>query len=449
AAGTAYASSPAGRALYGYILLKNGMPTLAFETLFQVSKPEAIPGELRALWAAAVSTENPIWLYADYKWKSSWQIVFGKDLQLRKGALENASLKNARELKKAEQLLTRTTAHTPEWARLHWQLATSKAILDQNSQAQRHLQTLLASKQKVIGRDQILMAIGRLHFQRNQFQDALSAYNQVSKASDYWLEALEEKAWTYIRLGDYRKALGQLETVLTPVFAAELGPEPYFVRSFSNLKICDFQSVFKTHDEFKSKYRQRTLDLQALAQTGQSPALSGALSKMMSGATRWSQFGPDVEKLPRFFHRDQSVDRLMQRARALAAEKTQLANLVASVRDEYASTRMEDSLGRNQIDMNNKIAAIQMAVTAKVRKLANAELEEISRILRKLHIVEAESIQRLHLYDKDAARAETKFADVGDSDTLVFPADGEVWLDELDHYEVNAAGCPAPKKRGG
>jgi hypothetical protein len=32
------------------------------------------------------------------------------------------------------------------------------------------------------------------------------------------------------------------------------------------------------------------------------------------------------------------------------------------------------------------------------------------------------------------------------SDTLVFPANGEIWLDELDHYNVEARGCPTAKK---
>ncbi|MEQ1878397.1 MAG: hypothetical protein ABL958_17270 [Bdellovibrionia bacterium] len=445
-ASTAYAESMDGKALAAFLLIKNGMPTLGFETLFQVKNPGQIATDLKSYLRYELSPENPLWVHADYKWKREWQSVFGEDLEQRRLALKNATLKTAKEFKAAEALLSRTKANTPEWARLQWQLAVSRAIENQVGQSAKHFRALLNSKQNTIGRDQIVMALGRVEFQTGRFDEALNVYGMVGKSSDYWLEALEEKAWTHIRKNDYRKALAELQTVLSPVFALELGPEPYFVSSFANLKICDFQSIFKNHDLFKDRYRTRVTELQNLARTGQSPALTTALERLRGGASRWSELGPDVEKLPRFLHRDQEIASLVARARSLSSERVQLSNLSAQIESDYSAVQLNSQLGGKLASIDAKLASIQAATTKRVKRLAENDVAEIARILNKFHLVEAESIQRLHIYAKESERAKTEFEDKGDEDRIVFPQDGEVWLDELDNYQVNATGCPQSPK---
>jgi hypothetical protein len=447
-AGSAFAESPNGKALYSYILSKNGMPTIALENLFDVKSPSSIHPRIKKLLAAEFPSENAIWTYADYLWKSEWSGVFGADLEFRRATIENKSVKTESQFKKLELLASKTQKGSIEWARIQWLLGTSRAVQDKPSLSYKHFNALLSTNQSAIGRDQIMMGLARVQFQEKKFQAALQSYSQVAKNSDYWLEALEEKAWTHIRLNDYKKALGELETVLTPVFAAELGPEPYLVSSFSNLKICDFQGVFKIHEQFKERYRQRAIELDLLAKTGRSSSTDAAVAKLISGVSRWAQLGPDAERLPRFIHRDQAMDRYVRRQRSLLGEQARLSALVSEAKSEFASSRMESAMASAQNRLSREIQKNSDRITKQMKKLAQNDLNEVSRIIRKLHIVEAEAIQRMHLYDKLAAeKADPDLEEkISSGDVLVFPHQGEIWLDELDHYQVNAKGCPPVKK---
>ena len=54
-AGSGYANSSEGKALFAYILVRNGMPTLALETLFQANDPRSIPSPS---WAQARNSRS-------------------------------------------------------------------------------------------------------------------------------------------------------------------------------------------------------------------------------------------------------------------------------------------------------------------------------------------------------------------------------------------------------
>ena len=64
-------------------------------------------------------------------------------------------------------------------------------------------------------------------------------------------------------------------------------------------------------------------------------------------------------------------------------------------------------------------------------------------MIRKLHIVEAEVIQRLHLDENlKGKRAKRENPVPRSSDILTFPVTKEVWLDELDSYHAEVKDCP-------
>jgi hypothetical protein len=64
-------------------------------------------------------------------------------------------------------------------------------------------------------------------------------------------------------------------------------------------------------------------------------------------------------------------------------------------------------------------------------------------MIRKLHIVEAEVIQRLHLDENiKGTRAKRENPVPRGSETLSFPVTKEVWLDELDSYHAEVKDCP-------
>jgi len=77
--------------------------------------------------------------------------------------------------------------------------------------------------------------------------------------------------------------------------------------------------------------------------------------------------------------------------------------------------------------------------------LAKQELNDVSKIIQKMHIVEAEIIQQIHLSEKNVSVKPAKQPLVKSADKLQFPVTTEVWMDELDNYEVNINNCPWKK----
>lgn len=93
-------------------------------------------------------------------------------------------------------------------------------------------------------------------------------------------------------------------------------------------------------------------------------------------------------------------------------------------------------LNRNQL--KNRLA-----------QLALWELKHYQEVIKKLQLIEADAIQRLHLDERMKGQRSwlAKNEKKKDSHWLSFPVDYEdVWLDELDNYDVKAKNCPQLKK---
>lgn len=261
---------------------------------------------------------------------------------------------------------------------------------------------LLAASSLAASPDEVLMNRARISFEAGKFDDALKQYSQVSKDSDFWLQSLEEKAWTYLRQGKFEKAISQYLTLTTPAFEPQVGPETYLIGSFSALKICDYKTVFDVIKDFKNKYKDISGELERLSQTGTSSAVDRAVSKLNEDSElNWADLGKDVEKLPQFLNRDRALLKAIE---------------------------------------NNQ----KSQITARVKQLAARDVKELSKIVQKLHIIEVEAIQRMNLSQK--AVAFNKEQHPRDSDTIEFPKENEIWLDEIEHYQVNAKGCSAREK---
>jgi hypothetical protein len=276
------------------------------------------------------------------------------------------------------------------------------ASSDKTKPAHVIIDNLLKNKSSV-PQDRLVMTKARLLFQDGDMAKALETYQQVPSASDYWLESLEEKAWAQLRLGEHGKALASLNTLKAPLFAPLVGPEPYFLTGLIHLRICDYPKVFDALKDFKERFRPRLVAIQELAKTGTSVAARAAVAKLASAPLEWKTIASEAGQLPRLFHRDEV---LASRVKAMQAGK-----------------------------------ATSEDVMARIQQLASRDLNEISGILQKMQILEAEVIQRIYIAEKPSrANRTTKIA--RNADTLVFPDTNEYWMDELDKYHVNVSGCP-------
>ncbi len=262
-----------------------------------------------------------------------------------------------------------------------------------------------AAKPTSVPRDRLLMTKARLLYQDGDVRSALKVFEQVPSDSDWWIESLEERAWGHLRIGEHGLALAQLNTLKAPMFKPLVGPEPYFLTGLIHLRVCDYPKVFDSIKTFKTEYRDRLVAIQNLANVGQTENSLKALTKLQSGALTLHTIISEANYLPRFLLRDREFIQHMENSKKGNTKSLTLAGL-------------------------------------RLKALAERDVKEMSEILKKMQLLEAEVIQRIHIAEKPKGRAHRSVEIPKGEEVLMFNDTGEFWLDELDRYHVSAKGCP-------
>lgn len=264
------------------------------------------------------------------------------------------------------------------------------------------LLTLSLSVAMAAGSDKDKMNKARELYEKGKLDAAVEIYSKIEPSSDFWLEALEERAWARTRQGRFEEALADLQSITSPVWAPQVGPETYMLSTFVSLKICAYKDVIKKVDIFKKRMLPRVDALQSMIDQPMSDETWTTVSKMKNSKLTMSQLGQNADKYPRYFYRD-----------------TELTSLVKQNAREKAQARL--------------------------KALAKQDIAEIETNLKKMKIIDVELIQNVLTLDKDAtAKAKNlKFSGIDKNKSLTFPvSDEEVWVDEVGHFEVKAEDCP-------
>lgn len=284
--------------------------------------------------------------------------------------------------------------------------------------------------------DKTKMEKARKLFANGKYDEARTLYKEVKKSSSYWLEAVEERAWTYFRQNNFDDALAQSKTLLAPQFANYVGSEAYFLQALTSLKTCNYKTVFETNKAFKEKQKARLVEIQNLSSTGMNDAFKTVLTKAETFPMVFNELGESVKQLPQLFYKDVELQKQLLRYKlsmiAIDTLNSQKSGDYLSLSEKMEATRVKS------------LAALK----ERMKKLAAAETDDNVKVVQKLNLVEVEAIQRLHsdveldksLFTKSDYKKTT-------SDDLVFLDDGKPWIDELDKYEVRAKACPQNIRR--
>jgi hypothetical protein len=251
------------------------------------------------------------------------------------------------------------------------------------------------------------MEKARGYFAAGQLAKAIEVYSSVPASSDFWLEALEERAWSETRLGQYENALADLQSITATVWSSQVGPEAYMLSTFVSLKICAYKDVVKKITAFKKKMLPRVDSLQEILAKPLPASFWEISDSVKSGKITMAFLGSEAEKYPRYFFRDK-----------------QLISDLKSGQKEKVQSRM--------------------------KLLAEQDLNEIELNLKKMKIIDVEVIQKVLLADgkKSDKKSDLNFASVDRNEKLIFPVtDEEVWVDEVGHFQVKAEKCPYDTRR--
>ncbi|NQZ01638.1 MAG: tetratricopeptide repeat protein [Bdellovibrionales bacterium] len=443
--GESFVETANAKALFDFLLWKAGAPVLASERLFSLRSPKYIHPTVVSLWKVELSTGAEAVHKAKVNISSRWKKVLGTQLSRKLQRPPVYALSGAKTLKVLQKELKKKSLTADERNWLTFQLGLAASIQNKHQLAYNQFVRLLESEQATVDKADLYMALARLAYQQGEYDAAIDWYKQVPKKSPLWLESKEERAWAHVRLDEPNKAVAQLETATSPVFTPLSGPESDFLDSFVSLMICDYSKIFKITGKFKAKHAVRIKGLETLAKTRNSALHNQFVATVDSKPIRLSSFSKLVRSLPRDFILDEFLHRHMEHRRAMAVEGKRIARLNKGAVSlaSYTADAPEDSLeaiyGQSQV----RAQASGKEAFDRLEALAKSELEEFRLMIRKLHIVEAEVIQRLHLDENlKGKRAKRENPVPRSSDILTFPVTKEVWLDELDSYHAEVKDCP-------
>lgn len=435
--GTGFQKSANGRAVFGLVQFKAGLPVTGMETLFSSGAPNDINAEIRSEWKTLVTPEHFVWNLAKISWNSGWDNVFSKGVGYKIKTRAMTSISNMSELKALAELAPEGSR---ERADIEWQLVLAYSLNDQADKAAKLLATLMRSEYLPVSKDLMQLTAARLLFQNGYFDASIKYYEKVSKESEFWTEAQEEIAWAYVRKGEPQNAIAVSRGLVNAAMNNQVSAEAYFVSSLSQLKVCDYTAVSKNLEAFPKAFKNRTKVLGEISKGSDSQDVTKAIDLLKVKKIRVQDLGQSAETLPRLITRDEKLFDFAQSQKhfedeAKTAETLYAKSLAQTGLQGYFANLKQTTLSRAQM--------AKTAAYTRVKELAKTEVEETKEILRKLHIVEAEVIQQVALSDQltknsKAAVTEKKgTTGAKGQDTLTFAADDEIWFDEISNYKVD------------
>ncbi|MEK7358315.1 MAG: hypothetical protein AAB250_17850 [Bdellovibrionota bacterium] len=450
---TPFARSPSGRALNAFLLYKNGIKVTALESLLSIDRPEQINPEMLKLWKEAAPDNDPVWgLVSVATWKPLWTETFGLASEIR---VRSRQIYGTEKLDALKELIKKTQADTRERAWLSWQLVLALSTGDDPGTAAKALAVLMKAPNNPVSEDLMTITAARLLYQNGFLDAAAKYYQKVPKSSDYWFDAQEELGWSFIRKGEPQNAIAVTKTLTNEAFASQVGPEPLFLRSLAQLKVCDYPEVVKTLNTFRDRYRDRAKALMAVSESADTPAVKNFIARSKGERVSLMALGKEATELPRFVTRDEVLAGLVETEKALEKEGKQAGELYArSLTGGTGQVGFQARLEDFKKAVETRVAGARSATYNRVKELSSEEVNEIAQILQKLHIVEAELLQQISLADRVAGATATQKIAVRSGSTgsqaqdkIVFPAEQETWFDELSNYKVDIKrGCQSAKR---
>ena len=134
--------------------------------------------------------------------------------------------------------------------------AIDLALAGKSKEALAALESLLEEpSMSSADKDLVHLTMGRTLYGSGEPARAIEHYKKVSRATDAWYSAIEERAWSHLRLDQPEEALAQLKTLLLPVFKNKVGAEAHYLAALTQLRVCNYKQVFATIREFKKRFR--------------------------------------------------------------------------------------------------------------------------------------------------------------------------------------------------
>ncbi|HSI04350.1 MAG TPA: tetratricopeptide repeat protein, partial [Myxococcota bacterium] len=131
-----------------------------------------------------------------------------------------------RKYTEAQRFLEAVTPESVEYSKARYLLGVLAARAGDNQRARGHFMAVRGhvkadSKNSSASRerDLALIAAARSSYALGEYAEASKLYEEVPRASEQWFTAIYETSWAHFRDNDFGRAMGDVESVLSPYFA--------------------------------------------------------------------------------------------------------------------------------------------------------------------------------------------------------------------------------------
>lgn len=446
-AGTDFEKTPSSRALRAYLAYQSGLRITGLEDLFSIEQVQEINLEILNAWKKAAFKDEESWALAQIQWKPEWTDIFGNEREVQFTMSHKASQLTIENL---YDLAKKVESRSPLRADIEWQLILKYSLQNEQIKAAKILNALMKNDKAHVSQDLMNMTAARLLYQNAYFDAAIKYYEKVKKASDYWVEAQEEIAWSFLKKGQPQNALAVGETLIHPGLINLVGPEALFVKSIGHLKVCDYSAVLESLSLFPKSFKERLARLSVLSANPDNDKVNFALDQLQKGRLNPVSLQSRMQYLPRRILLDKKLFDLVQAEKIIKAEGDVSEKIYIQTLTYTGLQSSFDLLKQRGLRRAQEAKALSLQ---RVKELAQQDSEEIKKVLNKLHIVEAEVIQQVGQAERIAKlnKIDTpvKKGSTGSQsrDVLIFPADKERWFDEISNYRVNVKnGCVSKRE---
>lgn len=278
-----------------------------------------------------------------------------------------------------------------------------------------------------------ILSMARVFFSTGQFQTSVKYYDQVPLDSVLWLDALFEASWTFFRMNNHEKALGNLHTLSSPFFGDEYLPEADILRAVIFYSNCNYDKARETINDFRLNYEPLRDEIREHLDAFGDPTefYQFLLRLQTSGAS----MSPRVGQILSAAFQDKTLKRINDYVRELDREidlirlskstwsRSQLAELIIQETEVIKSLAVHDAGSMAKQRLQRVVDELNDLIGQSLKiefEIASAEKGVLENRLQGAGFVNKPNLQS----DPYAT----------DEEHIYWPFTGEYWRDELGYY---------------
>lgn len=301
-------------------------------------------------------------------------------------------------------------------------------------------------KTKVAG----MMGKARILYQKKDFDQAIEAYREIPRDSEFWHDTLFESSWAMMQSGRFRSALSNFHSLHSSFYEDTYLPESLLLRAIVYLYICKYDELDKTLGLFARVYKPVYKQVNKILDTvNDDNKYFNMMNEMMRMAKKPEDFDRASAPMPYLvaqkISREADFQNVFQYIRRLMEEKKRIDGLPAGWRGGQIGKYSMKVLNTRLVKAKQKAGKI-------VHNHLFAIKEEMVDLLEQEGFIRYEMINgRKESLKKRIAGKELPDEEIdsdNDRDFYVkngyeyWPFRGEYWLDELGNYHyVGKSSC--------